>query len=151
VAIHDTGAADRVSPQKLRKPYLLSTAISSAGLILSLYLALLPPPTFCDISSFLSCDLVLSSPYARLGGIPTATLGLGYFAAATALSPLASKSKRASKTLLILSIIAVVGVAALVYTELVLIGAICLLCTAAHLLGIAVFAISLMGFRSYSA
>ena len=63
---------------------------------------------------------------------------------------MASKSRRASKILLVLSIIAVIGVAALVYTELVLIGAICLLCTAAHLLGIAVFTISLLGFRAYA-
>ncbi len=76
---------------------------------------------------------------------------MGWFTVAAILSPLASKSKKAAQTLLTLSIAAIIGVALLVYVELVLIGAVCLLCTAAHALGIAVFTISLMGFRSYSA
>jgi uncharacterized membrane protein len=132
----------------LRNIYIISTCLATAGLLLSAYLTLLPPPTFCDINNFFSCDTVLSSPYAKIGGIPTAFLGVVWFAAATILSPLAVRSPKASKALFITSIVAVAGVLVLIYIELVAIGAICLLCTTAHLLGIGVLTSSIIGLRA---
>ncbi|MDJ0271000.1 MAG: vitamin K epoxide reductase family protein [Aigarchaeota archaeon] len=128
-------------------PYLIF-AVSLSGLFLSIYLTLLPPPPFCEISSFLSCDTVLSSAYAKFLGVPTAFYGVVWFAMAASLSMLASNGKRFAKLALGWSVIGVAAVAVLTYVELVLIGAVCILCTAAHVLAIAVAALSFYQFKS---
>ncbi|MEM0350105.1 MAG: vitamin K epoxide reductase family protein [Candidatus Caldarchaeum sp.] len=128
-------------------PYLIF-AVSLMGLFLSIYLTLLPPPQFCEISSFLSCDTVLSSPYAKFLGVPTAFYGVVWFAAAASLSMLANNSKRFEKLVLGWSVVGVAAVALLVYVELGLIGAVCILCTAAHVLTVTVAALSLYLFKA---
>jgi uncharacterized membrane protein len=48
------------------------------------------------------------------------------------------------------SILGAVGVAAFVYTEIFLLGSICVLCTIAHLAGLAILALSIAAIRAQS-
>jgi len=125
----------------------LAAAISLAGLVLSLYLTVAPVPEFCEITSFVSCDRVLSSPYAKFLGIPTAMYGAVWFATASSTAFLAVDRKPALKLLVAWSAAGVAGVAVLVYVELFLINAVCLLCTAAHVLILAVLGLSVYELR----
>ncbi|MEM1965177.1 MAG: vitamin K epoxide reductase family protein [Candidatus Caldarchaeum sp.] len=115
-----------------------AAAASLAGLVLSIYLTIAPTPQFCEITSFMSCDRVLSSPYAKVMGVPTALYGAGWFAAASTAAFLSSEKRRAARFLVAWSLLGILGIAALIYVELVLINALCILCTAAHVLGLAV-------------
>ncbi|MEM4288420.1 MAG: vitamin K epoxide reductase family protein [Candidatus Caldarchaeum sp.] len=117
---------------------IAAAATSLAGLVLSLYLSIAPSPEFCEITSFISCDRVLSSPYAKLLGVPTALYGAGWFAAASTAAFLSSEKRWAARFLAAWSLLGLAGVVALVYVELVLIKAVCILCTTAHVLAIAV-------------
>jgi len=118
-----------------------------AGLILSLYLTIAPTPEFCDITSFISCDRVLSSPYAKIAGIPTALYGAVWFAAMSTAAFLASDKKNVFLFMKGWSAVGLAGVGALVYVELVLIGAVCILCTAAHLLAVIAAALTFLYLR----
>ncbi|MEM1945419.1 MAG: vitamin K epoxide reductase family protein [Candidatus Caldarchaeum sp.] len=115
-----------------------AAAASLAGLVLSIYLTIAPTPQFCEITSFMSCDRVLSSPYAKVMGVPTALYGAGWFAAASTAAFLSSEKRWAARFLVAWSLLGILGIAALIYVELVLINALCILCTAAHVLGLAV-------------
>jgi len=112
--------------------YYIIAVISMAGLLLSLYLTLAPTPTFCDFTSFISCDRVLSSPYASFLGVPTAFYGAIWFTVASSLSFYASENRKAALFLGIWAILGLAGVSLLIYVELFLINALCILCSIAH-------------------
>lgn len=112
----------------------IASAASLAGLVLSMYLTMLPPPQFCEISSFISCDAVLSSPYASFLGFPTALYGVIWFAIASSATFLAVEKKAAVKFMTAWSLLGLAAVAFLVYVEIFVIGSLCILCTATHLL-----------------
>lgn len=118
-----------------------------AGLALSLYLTVAPNPGFCDITSFVSCDRVLTSPYARLLGIPTSLYGAAWFAAISTAAFLPVERRAVLGFIKGWSVLGLVGVGALVYVELVLINAVCLLCTVAHMLAILVAATTFLFIR----
>ncbi|MDW7978091.1 MAG: vitamin K epoxide reductase family protein, partial [Candidatus Caldarchaeum sp.] len=100
----------------------LAAAISLAGLGLSLYLTVAPSPQFCEVTSFVSCDRVLSSPYAKFLGVPTAMYGAVWFAVASSIAFLAVERNAFSKLLVAWSAVGLAGVASLVYVELFLIN-----------------------------
>jgi len=61
--------------------------LAAAGIVLSVYLLVTRAahaPTYCPLGS--GCDVVQSSRYAAVFGIPGAALGVGYYAALLALS-----------------------------------------------------------------
>jgi uncharacterized membrane protein len=107
-----------------------------AGLALSLYLTVVPAPEFCDITSFISCDKVLSSPYAKIAGIPTSLYGAVWFTVMSTAAFLAVDKKEVTVFMKGWTVLGLLGVAVLVYVEFVLINAVCILCTAAHLLAV---------------
>src|SRR5574341_836618 len=60
--------------------------LAAAGVVLSAYLLATRAahaPTYCPLGS--GCDIVQSSRYAAVFGIPVAVLGVGYYAALLAL------------------------------------------------------------------
>lgn len=120
------------------KIFYAASTLSIAGLVLSMYMTLLPPPQFCELSSFVSCDKVLTSPYAYFLGVPTAFYGVVWFAVASSALFLAGEKKTAAKFVTFWSFVGLASVAVLVYVEIGLIGALCLLCTGAHVLVVAV-------------
>jgi uncharacterized membrane protein len=135
-----------------RLPWV-SFAFSVGGIALSLYLTvfgLLHSTGSCPLNGPLSCTSVLSSPYSKVLGVPTAAFGLVWFAVASAL-PFQNARKRSRQVLLLgWSLLALAGIALLMYVEFIIIGSFCIYCTSAHLLGIAVAGCSFATWRSRS-
>ena len=131
-------------------------AISSlAGIGISAYLTAVHyanVPLVCTTSGAINCERVLSSPYSVIVGssIPTSAAGLVWFAASAALaaatwagrgSPLMARLQLAWSGLGFLTVIG------LLFIEIVVLGTICLWCTAAHALVVAIFLMVLWGAR----
>jgi uncharacterized membrane protein len=114
-------------------------AISVAGIALSIYLTLLHYQGVvpaCPVNGHINCDAVLSSRYAVIAGttLPTSAAGLVWFAVSAVLW-----ARPPGRLLLVWSALGLATVLYLVFIEIVQIGAICLWCTAAHLLVLILF------------
>jgi len=123
-----------------------------AGLLVSGYLSYLTltPSGSCPITetSMFSCDAVIYSEYASPSGIPLSFLGLGWFVIALGLAWLSWRNTMFMRCMVVWSLIGLAGVAGLAYVEFSLIKAICAFCTVAHACGLAILALSLVGWRS---
>ena len=121
-------------------------ASAVAGLLVSAYLTYLSllPPTSCPVGEFsiFSCNEVIYSEYAYFFGVSVALLGLGWFAVALGLIALAGRNQRFIWTVVGWSLLGAAGVAGFVYTEIFLLGSICVLCTIAHVTGLAILPLS---------
>ncbi len=108
-----------------------------AGLSVSLYLVLeaffSSIPLYCPSGGLFNCGAVTSSSYSRIFGIPVALMGFLWFAVILALAA----ARPASIGLILLPIwgVGMVFVGYLVYIELLVLHAVCVYCTAAHILG----------------
>lgn len=122
------------------------------GLGVSAYLTYLSStlPSSCPVDGFsiFSCDEVIWSRYSHFFGVSVAFLGLGWFAVAIGLLVLARQHERFLRGLVVWSLIGAVGVAGFVYTEVFLLGTVCLLCTLAHISGLAILALSIISVYS---
>jgi uncharacterized membrane protein len=122
------------------------------GLGVSAYLTYLSstPPSSCPVYTFsiFSCDEVIWSRYSHFYGVSVAFLGLGWFAVAIGLLVLARQHERFLRGLVAWSLISAVGVAGFVYTEVFLLGTVCLLCTLAHISGLAILTLSIISVHS---
>ena len=108
--------------------------VSLAGIAVSIYLTVLHYAGFqpaCPVSGALDCQAVLSSQYAVIAGssIPTSAAGIVWFAISAVLW-----SRPFGRAQLGWSAIGLVAVIYLLFIEIVRLGAICLWCTAAHVL-----------------
>jgi uncharacterized membrane protein len=122
-----------------------------AGLGVSAYLTAVhytSVPLVCSTGGAINCELVLSSQYAVIAGttVPTSAAGIVWFLASTMLAGL--RLVRPETPLLIRlqlawSVIGLVTVVGLVFIEIVVLGAICIWCTAAHALVLAIFLLTL--------
>jgi uncharacterized membrane protein len=125
------------------------------GLLVSAYLTYLSllPPTSCPIGSlgFLSCNEIIYSTYSKFFGISVALLGLGWFFIAFGLIVFARRNQRFMYSVVAWSLLGAVGVAGFIYTELFLIGSVCPLCTVAHIAGVAILFLSVLGLRYHAA
>ncbi len=123
---------------------VLLTIISIAGTVLSTYILTISScdSTGCDFNVLFSCSEVLCSSYSQFMGIPVAALGLIWFTIATGLS--AASFKMSIKRIIFLSwaTIGVLTIPLFVYAEFQ-IGAICLLCTSAHIFGLTFLGLTL--------
>jgi uncharacterized membrane protein len=122
------------------------------GLSMSAYLTYLSlvPPTSCPVGeySIFSCNEVIYSKYAHFYGISVALLGLGWFVIALGLIMIAWHDSRFIRGVVLWSVLGAVGVAGFVYTEIFLLGSVCLLCTVAHVMGLAILGLSIACMRS---
>lgn len=130
---------------------IVTTALSVLGLGVAAYL------TFehytgnstlsCSENGLINCLKVTTSPESRIVGIPVAVLGLAFFAGILPLQlPVAWRAGRPWAQLRLAGLVVGVGmVAYLVYTELVTIDAVCLWCTAVHVITILLFAVTVVG------
>jgi len=121
---------------------LAAIGISVAGIAISVYLTVLHyagVAPACVTSGPVNCEAVLSSPYAVVAGssIPTSALGIAWFGASAVLWALPRGWIQ-----LAWSTAGLLTVVYLVYIEIVLVGAICLWCTAAHVLVVALLLIA---------
>ena len=121
---------------------LAAVVASLAGLGVSLFLTVLHYQGVvpgCPTTGPINCDAVLSSRYAVVAGtsIPTSALGIVWFAISAALW--IAGRRRAIYAWSATGVAYVIG---LVFIEIVLLGAICLWCTAVHVLVLAQFLVA---------
>jgi uncharacterized membrane protein len=138
----------------MNRNVLVWAMVASAlvGLVDSVYLTYLSlsPPTSCPVGDFsiFSCNEVIYSQYAHIYGVSVALLGLGWFIIACGLIMVAWRDERFMRGVVVWSILGAVGVAGFVYTEIFLLGSICVLCTIAHIAGLAILALSIASMRT---
>ena len=128
-----------------------SLAVCTAGLVIAGYLTwehFTGATSFaCPQTSTINCVKVTTSSYSTIAGVPVALLGLLFFGALTLMClPAAWKSMLPFLRALRLGSVTtgVLLVLYLIWAELFRINAICLWCTAVHILTIALFAIVAM-------
>jgi uncharacterized membrane protein len=118
----------------LPRVQVAAIALSVAGVGVSLYLTALHyagVSPACVTSGSINCEAVLSSSYAVIAGssVPTSALGVVWFGASAALW-----TRPPGWLQVVWSAAGLITVLYLVFIEVVRINAICLWCTAAHLL-----------------
>lgn len=128
---------------------LLALAASVAGLGVSIYLTVVhysSIPLACPATGQINCEQVLSSAYAVIGGsaVPTSAAGIAWFAvsALLAVGRITGRTGLA-RPQLAWSALGLATVLFLVFIELVVLGAVCVWCSAAHVLVLLIFLISL--------
>jgi uncharacterized membrane protein len=121
---------------------------SVAGLGLSAYLTFLHYQGVvpgCPLTGPVNCEAVLSSSYSVIAGtsVPTSAAGIVWFAISALLwtRPLGWMQ-------LAWSGIGLLTVLYLVFVEIVRVGAICLWCTATHILVLAIFLVALASWQA---
>jgi uncharacterized membrane protein len=115
---------------------------SVAGIAVSIYLTVVHYAGVvpaCPVSGPINCEGVLSSSYALIAGtsVPTSAAGIVWFAVSAALW-----TRPFGSIQLAWSAIGLLTVVYLVFIEIVRLGAICLWCTAAHVLVLATLLIA---------
>jgi uncharacterized membrane protein len=130
------------------KARLAAIGLSVAGVGVSIYLTVLHYAGVvpaCPVAGVVSCEAVLSSSYAVIAGtsVPTSAAGIVWFGVsalvwAWALTPVH----------LAWSAIGLLAVVYLVFIEIVRLGVVCLWCTAAHVLVIAIVMIAVTRWSS---
>ncbi|HZD80747.1 MAG TPA: vitamin K epoxide reductase family protein [Actinomycetota bacterium] len=143
-----TRASTQAHAPAARWPVPASLVIDAGGLAVSAYLTIAhftrPSLLACSTGGTINCEAVTTSAQSTFLGIPVAVLGLAWFAAMTLLClPAAWRSASRSLHLLRLagSIVGIGFALWLVYAELVIIRAICLWCSAAHVFAFALFVV----------
>lgn len=109
---------------------LTGRLLAGLGLLISLYLTAIHftvAPLACPTGGVVNCDAVLGSPYATLGPVPVSVLGIVWFTGMLLLL----RRPAARRIWAWLGGLTVVG---LVYTELFLVGYVCLWCSSVHLI-----------------
>jgi uncharacterized membrane protein len=118
--------------------------LSGVGLVLSAYLTVehwrSPATLACPATATVNCARVTTSEQSILLGVPVAVLGVAFFAAMLALClPAAWRSRRLDRVRLGLAAVGVAFVVYLVFAELFLVNALCLWCTAVHVVAVGLF------------
>jgi uncharacterized membrane protein len=132
---------------------LLALAASVAGLAVSIYLTAVhysSVPLACPATAQINCEQVLSSAYGVIGGsgVPTSAAGIVWFAVSALLAAgrLSGRAELA-RPQLVWSALGLLTVLFLVYVEIVQLGAVCVWCSATHVLVLLIFLIALPGSR----
>jgi uncharacterized membrane protein len=133
-------------PLQLRWPARVGTFVSVVGLAIAGYLTYEhytgSNTLACSDKGIVNCLAVTTSSYSKVAGIPVAVLGLVFFAAMLILQ-LPAVWRRPDhairKVRMGWAIVGLGTVVYLLYTELFRIDAICLWCTAVHVLTFVVF------------
>jgi uncharacterized membrane protein len=105
----------------------------------------------CPNTGAINCLKVTTSTYSKVFGIPVALLGLLYFVAMTALcSPPTWRSAdpRVARLRLAGAALGVLFVLYLIWVELFKVNAICLWCTAVHVVTVLLFAVLAFAYAS---
>ena len=103
-------------------------------------------PSFCNINSRINCDLVNTSKYAVLMGIPLASYGLAFYSAiagflAFAVFRSVARSNIVADILMFFGLFSTVFSFYLFYISHFVIGALCLLCLGMYGVNISLFAV----------
>jgi uncharacterized membrane protein len=129
-----------------------SLVLSLVGLLVAAYLTVehftSSTTLACPETSTVNCAKVTTSSYAAVAGVPVAVWGLAYFAVVVALC--LPQAWRATSPWVGRVRVAAVAVGALtvlylVWVELFRVNAICLWCTAVHVVTLSLFAVVVLG------
>jgi uncharacterized membrane protein len=125
---------------------LSTVVLSGIGLALSAYLSVehyrAPGTLACPATATVNCTRVTTSAQSTLFGVPVALLGVAFFAAMLLVClPMAWRDARLTRVRFALTGVGVGFVIYLVYAELFLVDALCLWCTAVHLVALALFVV----------
>jgi uncharacterized membrane protein len=139
-----------------RVPAVLAALAGLAGLGVSVYLTIVhysAIPLVCTTSGAVNCERVLSSGYAVIAGstLPTAAAGIVWFAVSGALAIgqlTRDRSRLMARLQVGWSALGLVTVLCLVFVEIVMLGTICVWCTAAHALVLATFLLAIAIWQS---
>ena len=130
----------------------LGLLLTVAGIAVATYLTVAhytsPQTLACPETGVINCAKVTTSPYSVVFGVPLAVLGLAFFIGMLPLQlPAAWRSRRVwlRQGRLAYSISGVLMVFWLVYVELFKLSAICLYCTAVHVLTFLLFVLTAIG------
>jgi uncharacterized membrane protein len=128
----------------------VSLVLTVLGLAVSVYLTIehytASTTLACPDTGALNCLKVTTSEQSAILGVPVAVLGLLYFTVMLGLSLLWRSPRREIRLgRLAFAAVGVVFVAWLVYAELFTLDAICLWCTAVHVLAVGLFAVTALG------
>lgn len=130
----------------------LALLLTVAGIADATYLTIAhyttPVLLSCPDTGVINCAKVTTSPYANILSIPVALLGLIFFVGMLPFQlPAAWRSKNiwVRRLRLLGAISGVLMVFWLIYVELYKLNAICLYCTAAHVLTVALFIVVALG------
>jgi uncharacterized membrane protein len=135
---------------------MIAALIALAGAFVALYLMLYKlgyiGTLVCAVGS---CEVVQTSRWARLGGVPVAGWGVAYYLAILAaslagLSPALVDSRRLSQALVAVTAVGVAFSLWLTYLELFVIDAICMWCVISALLATALFVVCWLDLRDVS-
>lgn len=131
---------------------ITALVLAMAGLAVSAYLTVAhfasPTVLICSSNGAVNCEKVTTSAESYVLGIPVAILGVVFFAAMIALNTPAawrSSSPALAWGRLGFAAVGLLFVVYLVSTELVVLQAICLWCTAVHVLAVALFVVTTVG------
>jgi uncharacterized membrane protein len=134
---------DRVATtgRPVRWPAVVSGVLCLAGLAVAAYLTYAHYTTAavlaCSDKGLVNCAKVTTSSYSRILGLPVSDLGVAYFMVMAVLcSPWAWRSQhRVLRGFRVLAALSGVGLVVwLIYAELFRLDAICLYCTAVHVI-----------------
>lgn len=104
--------------------------------------------SFCDITQEVSCDVVTTSIYSEIFGVPVSVLGLLYFAGILALM-LYRKKKEVFQAVFLLTLFALIPSLYLSLTEFLFIKSICILCETSKVLMFGILIASFAAARSF--
>jgi len=102
--------------------------------------------SFCDLSETVSCDVVTTSLYSEIFGLPVSILGLGYFGL-TLILTLFNKSKGVFQVIFFLTLFVLIPSYYLTALEIFVIKAYCILCETSKVLMVAILAVSFVAMK----
>jgi uncharacterized membrane protein len=139
-----------------RWPGLVGTAASAAGLVVASYLSYehftSSSSLACSDSGVINCLKVTTSSYSAVVGVPVAVLGVVFFAVMLVLQlpPMWRRPERAVRVgRLAWAAIGLCSFFYLLYAELFAVDAICLWCTAVHVLTLVLFGTTVFATATY--
>lgn len=135
-----------MSKKKLYMVRILTAILSAAGFIISSYLTYIhyaSAKSFCDLSETVSCDVVTTSIYSEVFGIPLSILGMGYFAIVFIIV-LVGKNRGVFQPILLLSAFVLMPSYYLTGIEIFVLKAYCILCELSKLLMVGIAVISII-------
>jgi uncharacterized membrane protein len=137
-------------PAVPRWPWIAGTALSVIGFGVAGYLTYEHYSSSTSLScpaggGIVNCLKVTTSQYAKIGGVPVAVLGLVFFAVMIGIQSRpawASTSPVMRIGRLLWSLVGVGTAAWLIYVELFKVDAVCLWCTAVHVIAVLLFVVT---------
>lgn|SRR3989344_625483 len=134
---------------KITLPRIIIGLLSLIGLGIMAYLTYIHfanVKSFCDLSETVSCDVVTTSLYSEIFGLPVSILGLGYFAL-TLLLTLFGKGKGVFQAIFFLTLFVLIPSYYLTAVEAFVIKAFCILCETSKLLMLAILVTSFVAMK----